>query len=78
MADANQTAASYCAPPAFEVEAQGHKLSFKPSGPERLETLLALIDGAQGCLKVAFYVFATDDSGTHGCAMPWSLRPGAG
>ena len=63
MAEADNPA-DYCAPPPFEVEAQGHKLSFKPSGPERLETLLALINGAQECLKVAFYVFATDNCGT--------------
>ena len=64
MAEADVLAANYCAPPPFEVEAQGHRLAFKPSGPERLETLLALIDSAQGCLKVAFYVFATDACGT--------------
>ena len=63
MADYDKPAASYCAPPPFQVEAQGHKLAFKPSGPDRLETLLALIDGAKDRLKVAFYIFATDASG---------------
>jgi cardiolipin synthase A/B len=63
MAQEDKPAADYCAPPPFEVEAQGHKLSFKPSGPGRLETLLGLIDGARACLKVAFYVFATDECG---------------
>jgi cardiolipin synthase len=63
MADADKPSADYCAPPPFEVDAQGHKLSFQPSGPERLKTLLGLIDGARECLKVAFYVFATDGCG---------------
>jgi cardiolipin synthase len=63
MADDDATAASFCAPPAFAVEAQGHKLEFKPSGPERLDTLLKLIGKSRKCLKVCFYIFATDECG---------------
>lgn len=51
-------------PQPFALEAQGQTLTFYPAGPDRLESLLALIDGAQASLKVAFYIFAPDESGT--------------
>lgn len=59
---AESDAIRFCDPPSFSVEAQGHLLSLQPGGPDRLATLLGLIDGARERLKVAFYIFATDES----------------
>ena len=53
----------YCDPPPFSVEAQGLTLNFYPGGRERYDALLGLIAGADTCLKLAFYIFATDESG---------------
>jgi cardiolipin synthase len=61
MAESDAPHADYCDPPSFSVEAQGHLLSFQPGGPDRLAALLGLIDGARERLKVAFYIFATDE-----------------
>jgi len=63
MADADDSA-GFRDPPPFSVEAQGLTLAFFPGGRERLEALLALIDGAREQLKLAFYIFATDESAT--------------
>lgn len=62
MAEADASAAQFCDPPPFSVEAQGHRLAFQPGGPERMATLLAMIEGARERLKLAFYIFATDES----------------
>jgi cardiolipin synthase len=51
----------FCDPPPFSVEAQGLSLTFYPGGRDRLEALIALIDGARAQLKLAFYIFATDE-----------------
>jgi cardiolipin synthase len=61
MADRDANPPGYCDPPPFSVEAQGHLLSFQTNGPERLKALLGLIEGARERLKVAFYIFATDE-----------------
>jgi cardiolipin synthase len=53
----------YRDPPPFTVSAQGHELTFFPAGRDRLEALCALIDSATRTLKVAFYIYAEDDSG---------------
>ncbi|HEY6814192.1 MAG TPA: phosphatidylserine/phosphatidylglycerophosphate/cardiolipin synthase family protein [Croceibacterium sp.] len=63
MIESEAPGEDYCDPPPFSVEAQGHALHFFPGGRERFAALLGLIDGAQRCLKVAFYIFATDESG---------------
>jgi cardiolipin synthase len=63
MAESEATGPDYCDPPPFAIEAQGLSLTFYPGGRERLEALLGLIDGAQTCLKLVFYIFATDASG---------------
>lgn len=60
----DEAAAPYCDPPSFTVEAQGHRLAFHPGGPERLAALLALIDGAKESLRLAFYIYAPDATGT--------------
>jgi cardiolipin synthase len=53
--------AAFHDPPPFTVEAQGLTLRFQPGGRDRLEALTALIEGAREQLKVAFYIFATDE-----------------
>src|SRR5436190_22894676 len=63
MAESAASGEDYCDPPPFAVEAQGLSLTFYPGGKERFDALLGLIDGARTCLKLAFYIFATDESG---------------
>ncbi|MCL6251476.1 phosphatidylserine/phosphatidylglycerophosphate/cardiolipin synthase family protein [Altererythrobacter sp. KTW20L] len=63
MAEQIQTAAAFRDPPPFAVEAVGLSLEFLPGGPDRLEHLLAMIDGARASLKMVFYIFECDASG---------------
>ena len=63
MAESDAPSGEYCDPPPFSVEAQGLSLTFYPGGRERFDALLGLIHGADVCLKLAFYIFATDESG---------------
>ncbi len=63
MADSDAPSGEYCDPRPFSVEAQGHALAFYPGGRERFDALLGLISGAERSLKIAFYIFATDESG---------------
>jgi len=60
MPEADATPAEFCDPAPFSVEAQGLSLRFYPGGDDRLEALIGLIDGARESLKLAFYIFATD------------------
>ena len=55
--------APFCDPPPFSIEAQGLSFTFHPGGPEKLQALLALIEGARSRLQLAFYIFATDHAG---------------
>ncbi len=48
----------------FRVTAQGHDFTFLPHGADRLAALLGLIEGAQTSLKVFYYLFDDDESGT--------------
>lgn len=50
----------YRDPPSFTVEAQGQTLTFYPSGQDRLDALVELIDSATTSLSVCFYIFAED------------------
>ena len=52
---------AYRDPPPFHLTAQDHELGFYPAGKDRLKALLALIDGAQGTLRMCFYIFAEDE-----------------
>jgi cardiolipin synthase len=47
----------------FQVDAQGHRLTFFPDGRERLAALLELIGSATRSLKICFYIFTPDRSG---------------
>jgi cardiolipin synthase len=55
------------APPADAGERQlsidGNSLTFLPDGPERLETLIELIDSAKRSLRLLYYMFLADSSG---------------
>lgn len=57
------TIADYREAVPFAVIAQGQSLTFYPGGQDRLERLIALIDGAQSSIGIAFYIFAPDQSG---------------
>jgi cardiolipin synthase len=47
--------------PAFMVE--GNRLTLLPEGPERLDALIALIEGAKHDLRILYYIYAADVSG---------------
>ena len=53
------------AAPAFSriTTVDGNRLTFYPDGPDRLEALLKLIDGAKKSLRLLYYIFAADESG---------------
>jgi cardiolipin synthase len=48
----------------FEVEAQGHRLTFFPAGVDRLAALTQHINSARESLAVMFYLFQADEAGT--------------
>lgn len=70
MAEADTTSrksdsgGDYRDPPAFEVASAGHLFRFHPQGADRLESLLALIEGAARTLQLCFYMFQADHTGT--------------
>jgi cardiolipin synthase len=72
MADADQTAtaqaleggATWREEPPFDVDAAGHHLTLYPGGRDRLKALLGMIREARSSLRIAFYIFARDASGT--------------
>ena len=45
------------------TKVDGNRLTFFPDGPDRLEALVALIDGAKNSLRLLYYIFAADASG---------------
>jgi cardiolipin synthase len=45
-------------------EVAGNKLTLLPDGPERLEALIALIDEARTSLRLLYYIWCEDVSGT--------------
>ena len=50
------------ATPAVDVE--GNRLTLLEDGPQRLEALIALIEGAAESLRFLYYMFLDDDAGT--------------
>jgi cardiolipin synthase len=63
MVESDAPGEDYCDPPPFSAEAHGLSLTFYPGGRERFAALLGMIDGAETSLKLAFYIFATDETG---------------
>jgi cardiolipin synthase len=59
MADANPHEAA----PAAPIEVAGNRLTLLADGPQRLEALVALIDGAERDLRILYYIFMDDRSG---------------
>ena len=49
-------------PDPFSASVDGLALDFLPGGKERLEALLGLIHGAQSSLRLAFYIYAKDET----------------
>lgn len=45
------------------IEVAGNRLSLYPEGPDRLDALVALIDGASDTLRLLYYIFKGDDAG---------------
>lgn len=58
------TAPDYRDPDPFTVEAAGHRFAFYPHGADRLAALIDLIGAAKTSLKVFYYLFDSDTSGT--------------
>lgn len=54
----------YTDPAPFRIAAQGHDFTFLPGGADRLAALLGLIEGAQTSLRLFYYLFDDDGSGT--------------
>jgi cardiolipin synthase A/B len=52
------------APPAQSLEVDGNRLTLLPDGPGRLQALLSLIDGAKKSVRLLYYIYAQDQSGT--------------
>ena len=45
------------------VEVAGNRLTLLEEGPERLEALIALIEGAQESLRILYYIWEDDVAG---------------
>jgi cardiolipin synthase len=48
----------------FSAEVDSNRLTFFPHGPDRLEALIALIDGASRTLRLLYYIFKEDRTGS--------------
>ena len=53
-------------PPASDntVEVDGNRLTLLTEGPERLEALIRLIDGAERSVRLLYYIYKDDQAGT--------------
>ncbi|HVF38120.1 MAG TPA: phosphatidylserine/phosphatidylglycerophosphate/cardiolipin synthase family protein [Sphingomicrobium sp.] len=51
-------------PPGQSVEVDGNRLTLLTEGPPRLDALLALIDGAGQSVRLLYYIYKDDHSGT--------------
>lgn len=56
--------AAYADLDAFTVEVAGHRLRFMPSGEDRFNELIRLIDQTENTLDVFFYLFQADYAGS--------------
>ncbi|MEA3046040.1 MAG: cardiolipin synthase [Sphingomonadales bacterium] len=50
-------------PQIVPLEIAGNRLTLLADGPERLQALIALIDGAQESLRILYYIWENDESG---------------
>lgn len=49
--------------PSRTVSVDGNRLTLLPDGPDRLQTILAMIDGARSSLRLLYYIYQADSSG---------------
>jgi cardiolipin synthase A/B len=45
------------------IDVAGNRLTLLPDGPQRLEALIALIDGARESLRILYYIWLNDETG---------------
>ncbi|WP_066529617.1 phosphatidylserine/phosphatidylglycerophosphate/cardiolipin synthase family protein [Erythrobacter sp. CCH5-A1] len=64
LPEASDTATDYCDLEPFGLTAAGHDFTFYPHGQDRLKALVALIGSARETLRVFYYLFDSDVSGT--------------
>jgi len=48
---------------ARRLTVDGNRLTLLPDGPERLDALIALIDGAKATLRLLYYIYSADSAG---------------
>ena len=67
MAELNPAVPTLGTPPddlaARQVTVDGNRLTLLPGGPERLDAMLEMIDGAQRSLRLLYYIFEKGSSG---------------
>lgn len=63
-AESPADAPDYCDLDSFSLRAAGHDFTFYPHGQDRLKALVALIESARESLRVFYYLFDSDVSGT--------------
>ncbi|MGH6784891.1 MAG: phospholipase D-like domain-containing protein, partial [Sphingomicrobium sp.] len=51
-------------PSAQSIDVDGNRLTLLPDGPGLLDALLGLIDGAKRGLRLLYYIYSADQSGT--------------
>ena len=52
------------ADPKIAHDVAGNRLTLLPDGPERLDALIGLIEGAKDSLRILYYIWCEDESGT--------------
>ena len=57
-------APDFCDLDSFTVHAAGHDFTFYPHGQDRLKALIAMSEGAETSLRIFYYLFDSDTSGT--------------
>jgi cardiolipin synthase len=45
------------------IDVAGNRLTLLPDGPQRLDALIAMIDGAEQSLRILYYIWEDDDAG---------------
>jgi cardiolipin synthase len=64
LPEASGNAPDYCDLEPFALTAAGHHFTFYPHGQDRLKALIALIESAKVSLRLFYYLFDSDTSGT--------------
>lgn len=64
IGSASDKGPDYCDLDSFSLTAAGHEFTFYPHGQDRLTSLIDLIESARASLKLFYYLFDSDTSGT--------------